>query len=121
MPKCSLFVQATGRTSITKETMEKIAMKDARPTQENNHPSLRFDWQDWLPYLDDDDVPEDKKRELIETLWSIVLAFVDLGWDIKSGAESCGEAFDLHSALASGMVDLNEDQKAVMEASREKE
>ena len=62
-------------------------------------PALRFDWADWLPYLEDEDIPEDQKRALIETLWSIVVAFVDLGWQLNPKSEIGGEAFDLKAIL----------------------
>jgi len=62
-------------------------------------PSLRFDWTDWLPYLEDQDIPDEEKRALIETLWSIVVAFVDLGWQINSRQEIPGSGLDLKSIL----------------------
>lgn len=64
-------------------------------------PALRFDWTDWLPYLEDQDIPDEQKRELIETLWSIVVAFVDLGWKLNPESEICGEALDLKAILSS--------------------
>lgn len=62
-------------------------------------PALRFDWTDWLPYLEDQDIPDDQKRVLIETLWSIIVAFVDLGWQINSSQEISGSGLDLKSIL----------------------
>ena len=62
-------------------------------------PALRFDWMDWLPYLEDQDVSKEQKRELIETLWSIVVAFVDLGWRLNPKPEIGGEALDLKAVL----------------------
>lgn len=71
-------------------------------------PSLHLNWEDWLPFLENQDIPEAQKKELIETLWSIVIAFVDLGWDVgekpASSAESCGQTRDLTSALRAGIV-----------------
>jgi len=62
-------------------------------------PALRFDWTDWLPYLEDQDISEVDKRALIETLWSIVVAFVDLGWQLNPKPEVCGEVLDLKAIL----------------------
>lgn len=62
-------------------------------------PALRFDWTDWLPYLEDQDIPEEQKREIIETLWSIVVAFVDLGWQLNPRPEFCGQPLDLKAIL----------------------
>lgn len=67
-------------------------------------PSLRFDWQDWLPYLEDADMSLDQKQSLIETLWSIVAAFVDLGWQVKPAAEICGQTIDLKAALEAAVL-----------------
>lgn len=67
--------------------------------RELSRPSVQFDWQDWLPYLADSDIPEDQRQEWIETLWGIVLGFVDLGFDVKSPSETCGEAIDLKAVL----------------------
>ena len=58
-------------------------MNEPAPHHPPKTPSLRFDWQDWLPYFDDPDVPLAQKREMIETLWSLVLSFVDLGFDLN--------------------------------------
>ncbi|MEL6203369.1 MAG: hypothetical protein AAFR39_13535 [Pseudomonadota bacterium] len=72
--------------------------------------ALAFDWQEWLPYFEDQDIPEAQKREMIETLWQIVVAFVDLGFDLNphqqaqnqssnDAQESAGETFDLKAVL----------------------
>lgn len=71
---------------------------DAEFPLRKSAPSLRFDWMDWLPYLEDDDIPEERKRELIEALWSIVVAFVDFGWRIDANPET-GAALDLKAIL----------------------
>jgi hypothetical protein len=81
-------------------------------------PVLHFDWRDWLPYFEDENVSEAQKRVLIETLWSIVISFVDLGWSIaptsgadavgKTGdgrpAQNCGQSFDLKAALEAAVL-----------------
>lgn len=85
---------------------------DAANPNENSDtspPSLRFDWTDWLPYLEDQDVPEEQKRLLIEALWGIVVAFVDLGWQIKPEPENSGNTFDLKAILSA--VETEEEVK----------
>lgn len=67
-------------------------------------PSLHLNWEDWLPYFADSDATDDEKRQMIEALWSIVTAFVDLGWDDGPEPESCGQTFDLKAALAAAVV-----------------
>lgn len=85
---------------------------------ENVPPVLRFDWRDWLLYFEDENIPEDQKRVLIETIWSIVVGFVDLGWSIApslessavensgvgKGSENCGQTFDLKAVLEAAVV-----------------
>ncbi|MEM7663961.1 MAG: hypothetical protein AAF292_17090 [Pseudomonadota bacterium] len=74
----------------------------------NARPKVQFDWRDWLPYLAASDASEDQKRELIETVWAIVLTFVDLGWEVEAASEAseknCGQSFDLTAALMSAVV-----------------
>jgi len=79
---------------------------------------LRFDWQDWLPYFEDEAIPETQKRVLIETMWSIVIGFVDLGWSITpiveaeaidescvgKGAQTCGQTIDLKAVLEAAVI-----------------
>lgn len=79
-------------------------MNEPAPHHPPNTPSLRFDWQDWLPYFDDPDVPLEQKREMIETLWSLVLSFVDLGFDLNPIQISCGEALDLKALLEAAVL-----------------
>lgn len=71
-------------------------------------PKVRFDWQDWLPFIAASDAPEAKKRELIETYWAIILTFVDLGWEVgaptSSREETSGQVLDLTAALRAAVV-----------------
>ncbi|WP_208348946.1 hypothetical protein [Pseudaestuariivita rosea] len=67
-------------------------------------PKLTLDWEAYLPLLEDEDIPDDQKRELIETLWSIVVAFVDLGFGIHPVQQSCGELEDLLANEAPDLV-----------------
>lgn len=45
---------------------------------------LRFDADKYLRYVDDVDLPEDQKRELLEALWNILAALVDIGFGVDS-------------------------------------
>ena len=62
--------------------------------------ALRFDWTEWLPYLDDQDIPEEQKRELIETLWGIVVSFVDLSWRLDPRPGPDDRMFGLTAVFA---------------------
>ncbi len=43
---------------------------------------LTLDIDYYQGFLDDMDIPADKKRELVETLWGIVVNFVDMGFGV---------------------------------------
>ena len=45
-------------------------------------PALEFDWRAYDDFLDRSELSEDQRRELLETLWSIVVSFVDLGFGL---------------------------------------
>ena len=45
-------------------------------------PSIGIDWDFYMQLLSESDAPDEQKRELIETLWNIVVAFVDLGFGV---------------------------------------
>lgn len=56
---------------------------------------LKVDVAKYEAYLADTDLSADQKRELIETLWAIMVSFVELGFGVhplqqidKTGAES---------------------------------
>lgn len=77
------------------------------PTQ-----TVQFNWQDWLPYIEDTSLTEDQKREMIETLWSIVRSFVDLGWEVtETPQETSGQVLDLKAALTAAVLNSKDQQK----------
>ena len=76
------------------------------PHDKNNtptRPSLSVDWEVYAAMLEDSDMPLDDQKELIETLWSIVVMFVDLGYDVKPTTQICGED---QEALEDDFTDL---------------
>lgn len=106
-------------------------MSHPTPPNENNknqNLGLTFDWQDWLPYFEDEDIPEAKKQELIETLWQIVVSFVDLGFDLnphqqaQSGdqKQSCGQNLDLKMLLEAAVLKSNAAKQAAQAANKQK-
>lgn len=64
--------------------MPRIEIKTAAPT-------LIVNWEAYADFLDGSDLSEAEKREFIETMWSLVVGFVDLGFDVKSPAATCGK------------------------------
>ncbi len=67
--------------------------------------ALSIDWELYGTYLEDSDLSEAQKREFIETLWSIVVSFVDLGFGIhplqQALPDGCEQLPDLIEILAS--------------------
>lgn len=54
-------------------------------------PSVEIDFEAYLPYLEDADICEDEKLKLIETLFSIMRSFCDLGFGIHPVQHPCGK------------------------------
>ena len=54
--------------------------------------TLSIDWEVYAQYLDESDLSEAQKRELVEALWSIVVNFVDLGFGIAPTQAAMGAA-----------------------------
>lgn len=71
---------------MTETQDARVAPLDTSP------PSLTLDWAKYGAMLDEWDGSDEQKQELIATLWSIVVSFVDLGFEVTSpDALSCGE------------------------------
>lgn len=51
------------------------------PTNQNKKqkPSLSIDWDAYGKMLEESDLSEEEKKDVISTLWSLVCNFVDLG------------------------------------------
>ena len=60
--------------------------------------------------LEDSDLPLEQQKELIETLWSIVVMFVDMGFDLDPVAQICGSSDDGVPDDPSDLVSLLKDQ-----------
>ncbi|MEM9375589.1 MAG: hypothetical protein AAGA72_05175 [Pseudomonadota bacterium] len=70
----------------TKETIH------APPTPAKKKPfSVEVDFERYAPLLDDPNLSEDQKREFLQAVWSIVTAFVDLGFDVGPVKTGCGK------------------------------
>jgi hypothetical protein len=78
--------------------------EDTTQTRNPNPMAIRFDWQDWLPYLEGSDLPNDKKREFIQSLHAIVMGCVDLGFNLNPAQEICGEVLDLKAVLENAVL-----------------
>ncbi len=59
-------------------------------------PSLGIDTAKYQAYLDDPALTDDQKEEIVQALWGIIVAFVDLGFGVHPlqevlGQEACGK------------------------------
>ena len=80
-------------------------------TTSSKNPSpiaIRFDMEDWLPYLKDSNLTDDQKREFLESLWAIVMSCVDLGFHLNPAQEICGEVIDLKAVLEAAVLNSAE-------------
>ena len=62
-------------------------LSDKRPAEPPNagYPgALELDIEKYRPYVEDFDMSEEQKVEFLKTLWTIMSAFVDLGWGIDA-------------------------------------
>ena len=57
--------------------------------QASGLPSVHIDWQRYEAFLQDGDMSEEDKRAFIETLWNIMLTFVDLGFGLDPTSQVC--------------------------------
>lgn len=71
--------------------------------------TVGFNWEDWIPYLDEMNGTDAQKRELIETLWAIVMSFMDLNIEITD--KPSGSNFDLSGALKAAVIGLKEEKQ----------
>ena len=55
---------------------------------------MSIDWEAYAAMLEESDMPLEQQKELIETLWGIVVTFVDLGFDLNPVQQICGEPGD---------------------------
>ena len=62
-----------------------LAERSAQP------PALTLDLVKYARYVDGFDLSEEQKVELLHAAWSIVVAFVDLGFRIDPVHQACGQ------------------------------
>ena len=76
-------IEATTVSELT-EAVEKAASSQAKP-------SLEIDMARYQAYLDDPALTPDQKTEVIEALWTIITAFVQLGFGVHPTQLACGK------------------------------
>ena len=73
-------------------------------------PTLSIDWELYASMLAESDMPLEDQKELVETLWSIAVAFVDMGFDLSPVQQICGESEEALSDLPPDLVSLIEQE-----------
>lgn len=99
---------------MTEEPNDPITPLEDNADDPDRPSVLQLDWERYGRYLEDSDLSDDDKKALIETLWSIMVAFVDLGFRVPPPPESCGEVDPL-AAIAEqaleNVIEYDEPQK----------
>lgn len=79
---------------------------DHGPPKSANYPALEIDYELYMKMLEDSEWSDDQKREFIETIWSIVVSFVDLGFGVhpvQQAQAECAQVED-HSGNEAGSL-----------------
>lgn len=58
-------------------------------SQRENTKTVQFDLEAYMPLLEDTDISDDQKLELLQALYAIMASFVDLGFSLE--ASPCGK------------------------------
>ena len=66
------------------ETVERAAIS-------GQHKSLQVDVERYQAYLDDPEMTDAERRQVIEALWVIVSCFVELGFQVHPTQQACGK------------------------------
>ncbi|MDF2365628.1 hypothetical protein [Sneathiella sp.] len=54
-------------------------------------PIITLDAEKYQHWLDDSDLSKDQKQEFLQALWSIVVAYVEMGFGVHPLQEVCGQ------------------------------
>lgn len=63
-----------------------------------HYPTLNLDVTLYQEIMDDPSIPQNKKHELLESLWAIAVACVDLGLGLHPLQQACGQ-FELYDEI----------------------
>ena len=68
--------------------------------------TLTLDVDRYQKYLDDADLSEAQKQEVLEALWSIIVSFVDLGFGVHPVQHACGQPSEIASESSTEVDDV---------------
>ncbi|MEM6537374.1 MAG: hypothetical protein AAF668_06550 [Pseudomonadota bacterium] len=88
-------------------------------------PSVGFEYERYAHFLDEADLSQDQKREVLQALWNIVVGFVDLGFGVhpvQQAQKPCGKFKETppKSALTAPPVIKSEDTSSLFESAGSK-
>lgn len=99
-------------TVIDNKKKDNPENKPANLTSARKRTALTLDVDYYQAFLDDTELPDHKKQELIEALWSIVIGFVDLGFGIHPLQQrKHSEPDQTSQALAKVIAKMGQDEK----------
>ena len=74
--------------------------EDAKP----DRPILHIDFALYESHLKDSDLSEAEKQAFLESLWDIIVGFVDLGFGVHPLQQACEQELDLSSLMATDVI-----------------
>ena len=102
---------------VLQSSRNELGISVCEPNSVCSYPSINIDYKLYEHYFTDADISEEQKRELFETLCSIMLAFVDLGFGVHPLQQACEQNeiyceithHDLENLLKSVSIDQIKD------------
>lgn len=89
-----------------------------------HYPALEIDYALYEEMLKDSQWNDEQKREFIETMWSVIVSFVDLGFGIHPAQQAqteCEQVEDRSSVVADDLVSSWDDANDQSDANRKTE
>ena len=93
---------------MTKDKAPTTIDQNKPETVTTTRPALKLDVERYEKMLNDCDLTEQQRQEFLETIWTIIVGFVDLGFDIhplqQADPKECGQDLDLTSFMAENVI-----------------
>lgn len=96
----SMSINLIGERTMTKTVPQTTSGVGQAST--GNPKGLTIDYQLYEQYLEDSGLSDEQKKEFLNTLWQLVVGFVDLGFGVHPLQQACEQPLDLDS------LDLND-------------
>ena len=77
-----------------------------QPVDPDRQKGLSIDWGLYRRTLEDTELSDEDKEAFIEALWTIMVAFVDLGFRLNPLPEICGEIDPLAALAEKSVLDM---------------